>query len=232
MAGGVNPTQVTRGTVTQASPLRVILSGAQTDSPSLKLGSYSPTLGDVVSVEVSYMGTILTLGLEVGSGGGGGGSVPGSIPIGGCIWSPVSLANASWLLCNGSTFSATTYPALNTLLGGNTLPNLVNYSPAGTGLVAAGATAGATTSTGLISHTHTGPSHSHSHSHSGANGAPISHFGGNTTAAGTTYNFNADSGSATDATAGGTGATGSAGSGSSFSILNPITGGYWLMRAN
>ena len=64
MANRVAPTEVTRGTVTQASPLRVKLHGAATDSSSKRVLSYSPTLGDVVAVAVHYMGTILTLGLE------------------------------------------------------------------------------------------------------------------------------------------------------------------------
>ena len=64
MANRVAPTEHTRGTVTQASPLRVKLHGAATDSSSLRVASYSPTLGDVVAVDTHYMGTILTLGLE------------------------------------------------------------------------------------------------------------------------------------------------------------------------
>lgn len=40
-------------------------------------------------------------------------------------------APAGWLFCDGSTFSAATYPELNTLLGGNTLPDLRNRSLVG-----------------------------------------------------------------------------------------------------
>lgn len=47
-----------------------------------------------------------------------------------------------YLVCDGSTFSAVTYPALNTFLGGNTLPDLRGRSPfglnLGTGRVSAG----------------------------------------------------------------------------------------------
>lgn len=51
---------------------------------------------------------------------------------------------APWLLCDGSTFNATTYPVLNTILGGNTLPDFrgraAHYLNGGTGrLTTAGA---------------------------------------------------------------------------------------------
>lgn len=38
-----------------------------------------------------------------------------------------------WLICDGTTFSATDYPDLNTLLGGNTLPDLKGRMPVGVG---------------------------------------------------------------------------------------------------
>ena len=38
---------------------------------------------------------------------------------------------AGWLLCDGSTFSAATYPLLNTLLGGTTLPDFRDRFPVG-----------------------------------------------------------------------------------------------------
>jgi hypothetical protein len=46
------------------------------------------------------------------------------IPIGGVIAWPTGTPPTNYLECDGSTFSAVTYPALNTLLGGNTLPDL------------------------------------------------------------------------------------------------------------
>lgn len=38
---------------------------------------------------------------------------------------------SGWLVCDGSTFDATTYADLDTLLGGNTLPNLQGRIPVG-----------------------------------------------------------------------------------------------------
>jgi len=83
---------------------------------------------------------------------------------------PVSMSLANWLLCNGGTFSATTYPALHTLLGGTTLPNLQGVAPMGAG--ANGVTLGASSANGQMpAHTHTGPSHTHSFSHTHTTGA-------------------------------------------------------------
>tara|TARA_Y100001973_G_C5203030_1_gene339275 strand:- start:2455 stop:3216 length:762 start_codon:yes stop_codon:yes gene_type:complete len=43
-----------------------------------------------------------------------------------------------WLICDGTTFSATDYPDLNTLLGGNTLPDLKGRMPIGVGQQSSG----------------------------------------------------------------------------------------------
>lgn len=51
-------------------------------------------------------------------------TIDGVIPIGGVIAWPTSSVPTNYLECDGSTFSAGTYAALNTLLGGNTLPDL------------------------------------------------------------------------------------------------------------
>ena len=45
------------------------------------------------------------------------------LPVGAIKFS-VGNPGASWLLCNGGTFSVSTYPELNTALSGNTLPHL------------------------------------------------------------------------------------------------------------
>ncbi len=51
-------------------------------------------------------------------------------PIGAIITIPTTTTiSDDWLLCNGSTFSAVTYPDLNTLLGTTTLPNMNGNFP-------------------------------------------------------------------------------------------------------
>ena len=193
----------------------------------------------------------------------GGGSVT-TVPIGGMIMSIVALSDPNWLLCNGGTFSAATYPALNTLLGGNTLPDMRNLSPMGAAsTVGLGSTAGALTSTGLVAHVHgsggghthtsaahvhgSGGPHSHSHNHGPSAGSAFvvqTGGSGNIPAGGA---YNAQSNTDTDATAtdpgntasttpaatGNTdpGNTASAGSGSSFSILSPVIGVNFYIRA-
>jgi hypothetical protein len=227
-----------QGVIITPVPLTIILDGGTAEVPATSLAAYTPVVGDTVFVD-NVGGDLVVVDKFVNS------SFGSVIPIGGCIWSIVTITDPSWLLCDGSTFSASAYPALNTLLGGDTLPNLVNYSPAGTGLVAAGSTTGSTTASTLIahthggpSHTHTGPSHSHSHNHGSSSGGSfvVSGSGGSAFSSGSNYVQDTDTD--TDATTGGTGATGSAsgttgstGSGSSFSIQNPILGGYWYLRA-
>ncbi|MEN0046204.1 MAG: tail fiber protein [Bacteroidota bacterium] len=56
-----------------------------------------------------------------------------SIPIGTIQMWPTSTPPTGWLVCNGSTFNAGTYPELNTVLGGNTLPNFNGRFPLGAG---------------------------------------------------------------------------------------------------
>lgn len=88
-------------------------------------------------------------------------------PVGSILMWPTATAPTGWLICNGATFSAATYPALNTVLGGTTLPDLRGRFPIGKAVAGTGSTllgAG-----GAIDHTHTGPSHTHigpSHTHS------------------------------------------------------------------
>ncbi|GEM_PF-1382374 len=55
------------------------------------------------------------------------------LPVGSIIMYAGSSAPTNWLICNGSTFSTSTYPALNSVLGGNTLPNFSGRFPVGVG---------------------------------------------------------------------------------------------------
>ena len=54
-----------------------------------------------------------------------------AIPTGTVAMWATSSAPSGWLLCDGSTFDASTYSDLNTVLGGNTLPNLQGKVPVG-----------------------------------------------------------------------------------------------------
>ena len=48
------------------------------------------------------------------------------------MW-PNATPPTGWFICNGNTFNTTTYPQLNTVLGGNTLPNFQGRFPLGVG---------------------------------------------------------------------------------------------------
>lgn len=90
-------------------------------------------------------------------------------------WTARATPDAGWLLCNGQTFSSTTYPELALVLGATTVPNLAGRVPVGVGGgIALGAVGGSATHTlgvsEIPSHTHdgsglsaaSGGSHSHS----------------------------------------------------------------------
>lgn len=96
----------------------------------------------------------------------------GNVPVGTITAYWGASAPAGWLLCNGGSFSAGTYPDLATLLGGTTLPNLkgkvvVGIDGAQTEFDALGETGGAKTvalGTGNL------PAHAHGlngHDHDG-----------------------------------------------------------------
>jgi len=83
-------------------------------------------------------------------------------------------APTGWLICNGGTFSAATYPALNTLLGGNTLPDLRGRIPVGFNSGDADfnvlkGTGGAKRVTADANHGHniSDPQHNHGHNNHG-----------------------------------------------------------------
>lgn len=54
-------------------------------------------------------------------------------PIIGEIRASIGTPDNNWLLCDGSTFSSTTYPQLYSLLGGTTLPDFRELIPIGVG---------------------------------------------------------------------------------------------------
>jgi len=92
--------------------------------------SMDPT-NTIVSVHTFYPaanqledGSIVSLAIFDPTGSGGGGGSGGGKAVGEVFPFAGATCPSGSLLANGSTFSAATYPALNTLLGGNTLPDL------------------------------------------------------------------------------------------------------------
>lgn len=61
-------------------------------------------------------------------------------PVGTIVAYGGAVAPTGWLLCDGSTFNATTYSSLNTVLGGNTLPDLRARVPMGKAASGTGST--------------------------------------------------------------------------------------------
>lgn len=90
-------------------------------------------------------------------------------PVGaGSLWFTAT-PPTNWLICDGSSFSGATYPALAALLGGTTLPDLRNVFPLGAGTKALGTTGGSLDHTHTqVTHTHTGPDHNHTITHTHA----------------------------------------------------------------
>jgi microcystin-dependent protein len=173
-------------------------------------------------------------------------------PVGSILMWPTGSAPAGWLICDGSTFNAATYPALNTVLGGNTLPDLRDRVPVGVSgtkaVKSTGGSAAVTLSSGnLPSHTHTfsGTSSAaggHSHSMSSlmktnnAAGSGASDNGGNSTVQGTTTGrFSGGQDGSTDSVANHThtysGTTSATGSGTAFSVQNPYVALNFIIRA-
>lgn len=101
-------------------------------------------------------------------------------PIGSIMMWPTATPPTDWLICDGGTFSATDYPDLNTLLGGNTLPDFKGRMPMGAGQGSTAEGGGTGTSRalgdtgGAETHTLTTdqiPSHSHTQRGGGFNGS-------------------------------------------------------------
>jgi len=129
-------------------------------------------------------------------------AVSGALPVGVITAYWGTAAPAGWLICNGSSFSAATYPALAAFLGGTTLPNLkgrmlVGIDAAQTEFDTLGETGGSKTasitSANLPTHTHSidhdhgaktsagGSSHDHgltNHNHGGGTGVHSHTFNG------------------------------------------------------
>jgi len=85
-------------------------------------------------------------------------------PVGTIVAYGGSSAPTGWLLCDGSTFNATTYSGLNTVLGGNTLPDLRARVPMGKAASGTGSTLLGTGGNRKIASNHL-PTHQHTIDH-------------------------------------------------------------------
>ena len=81
----------------------------------------------------SLSGSTLSLSLEDDGQSAKTVDLTALLPVGSIIMYAGSSAPTNWLICNGSTFSTSTYPALSSVLGGNTLPNFSGRFPLGVG---------------------------------------------------------------------------------------------------
>ena len=152
--------------------------------------------------------------------GATGGAAASLVPIGAIVIWWTNTAPAGWLFCDGSTFSASTYPQLNAVLGGTTLPDLqavflVGYKAGDSDFGTMWGTGGArdvTLSTAQI------PSHTHNESWANIDG---SKYAGSVASGG--Y-YSGDDMSV------GTSASGSAGGGGSHENLPPYKVCRYIIR--
>lgn len=61
------------------------------------------------------------------------GELPEHVPVGAIVQRHSAVVPPNWLECNGASFSAVTYPELNAVLGGTTLPDFRGRAPIGVG---------------------------------------------------------------------------------------------------
>lgn len=92
-----------------------------------------------------------------------GGAASVMVPVGGIVmWaSATAPAGGMWGICNGASFSGATYPALQAVLGGTTLPDLRDRLPRGASGTAAVKSTGGSTTISVANM----PSHSHGMDH-------------------------------------------------------------------
>lgn len=207
---------------------------------------------------VTSSGGTVTVTNPAGTAGNIDLAVPGAVPIGSITMWATATAPTGWLICDGSTFVAATYPALNTLLGGNTLPDLRDRVPVGaSGTKVVRSTGGAAsvilTSSELPQHFHavsitsSGQSVNHTHNvvslqkTANASGTASDNGGDSVTQGTTTGRFVAGQGGATPSTGvestththavnGNTGTTPATAAGA-FSVQNPYLALNFIIRA-
>ena len=160
------------------------------------------------------------------------------------FWGLKSAIPAGWLPLDGSTFSLTAYPALASLLGSTTLPDMTDRFPIGSGTKALGTIGGSSTVAAAalshahpMAHVHKQAAHVHAITGQAADTAPVS--GG--TAAGSAprnsnYGGHAHGGSTGDGTLPNTetssiASTSAGGVVSPVDVLNPWRSLWFIIRA-
>lgn len=152
-----------------------------------------------------------------------------------------------WLLLNGQTITAASWPALASYLTANgmslTLPDYTDRFPVGAGGLYSTGSTGGSADAAAIAHDHTGPSHTHAgfdHNHAtGLHGTGSESAGFGLTASASfsdrvRVNGSGDTtgtdGAAYTTGAGGTGVTSSSGGSGTGANMPPYRGLFWMIR--
>jgi len=221
----------------------ITLAGSSTPIAGVRyeLG-YSPNVADTVIID--HVGTDVIVAGALASGAVG--PSGGPVPVGCMLAFPAAFTDPAWLLCDGSTFSSVTYPALNTYLGGTTLPDARGVAVMGAGVN--GIVLGTRDAVGKVishahtgdvhthpgaAHTHTTDVHTHSHSHTGSGGNAFVAGGGSSAGIAVTgASYQQIANTSTDATGGGGGNTSAATAASTGAATAANTGLFGTGTAN
>ncbi|MEM6699992.1 MAG: tail fiber protein, partial [Bacteroidota bacterium] len=136
---GVNNTTYTPASATgfdENDRLLVVGNGTTANARSDALRIYKngdAELNGALTIDSSYTLPVTdgTTGQLLQTDGSGNVSWTNVSPIGTIQMWPTETAPSGWLLCDGSTFNTSTYPDLNSVLGGNTLPDFRGRFPLG-----------------------------------------------------------------------------------------------------
>ena len=113
-----------------AAYMNVELEGQSVTIPKLAGAALGGTASGYAVYVLATKDFMLAVGTVAAAGGATSGGV---IPIGGILQWPTATPPSGWLACDGSAFSAVTYPLLAAVLGGTTLPDLKRRVPVGAG---------------------------------------------------------------------------------------------------
>jgi microcystin-dependent protein len=141
----------------------------------------------------------------------------GAVPVGALMMWATGTAPPGWLICNGGSFSGTDYPALQSVLGSTTLPDLRDRFPIGTsGTKAVKSTGGAASITQTAAQM---PTHNHNLVHTHPTGMAIGTIQEGTSGSFPSIMYPTAGGTNTGGAS--TAITSSNGNGDPMNILNP-----------